>query len=107
MTPPIRMTYATAAVLTALAAGLEYGFDIAAATGLRRGTVYPILRRLEEADMVTGRWEPHETSREEGRPPRRYYALTAAGDAMVAAAIERFPAITGALHLAVRDTGRS
>lgn len=104
---PIRMTYATAAVLTALAAGLEYGFDIAAATGLRRGTVYPILRRLEEAGMVTGRWEAHETSRQEGRPPRRYYQLTAAGDAMADAANERFPTIAGALRPAARNTARS
>lgn len=103
---PVRMTYATAAVLAALAAGIEYGFDIAAATGLRRGTVYPILRRLEEVDMVEGRWEAHEASRQEGRPPRRYYELTSAGDAMAEAAVERFPAIAGALDPAVRRAAR-
>lgn len=107
MNLPIRMTYATAAVLTALASGIEYGFDIAAATGLRRGTVYPILRRLEEVDLVTGRWESHETSRHEGRPPRRYYELTQAGEAMASAAAERFPALEGTVRPAVRDTAGS
>lgn len=72
----IRMTYPTAAVLQALDRDLRYGFEIAQATGLRRGTVYPILRRLEEAGLVTSAWEEPEQHRDEGRPPRKYYRLT-------------------------------
>lgn len=99
----IRLTFATAAVLQALFAGREYGFDIAAATGLRRGTVYPILRRLEEAGMVASHWEDADPAHDEGRPPRKYYRLTGAGIELAGAADERFPA--AALTIAVH-TGR-
>ena len=72
-----RMTYPTAMVLQALAAGLRYGFEIAEATGLRPGSVYQVLRRLEDAGYARGEWEPAEEAHAEGRPPRRYYALRA------------------------------
>ena len=42
------MTYQTALVLEALAAGRHHGWDIMDATDLPSGTVYPILRRIEE-----------------------------------------------------------
>lgn len=56
----------------------HYGLELAKATGLRSGTLYPVLARLEGAGWIDGSWEkidPHT----EGRPPRRYYRLTAAG----------------------------
>lgn len=87
----IRMTYATARVLQALAEGLRYGFDIAAATGLRGGTVYPILRRLEDEGLVSSSWEDVEIGRREGRPPRKYYRLLADARERVEEARERFP----------------
>lgn len=87
----IRMTYATARVLQALAEGLRHGFDIAEATGLRGGTVYPILRRLEEEGVVRSSWEPAEVGRREGRPPRKYYRLLAQGHALADEARARFP----------------
>lgn len=49
MPPSARITYPTALVLLGLREGLIHGFDIIDATGLRSGTVYPILRRLEDA----------------------------------------------------------
>lgn len=87
----VRMTYATARVLQALDDGLLYGFDIAAATGLRGGTVYPILRRLEEEGLVTSSWEPVEIGRQEGRPPRKYYRLLGLAEDLVREARVRFP----------------
>lgn len=100
MPSSIRLTFATAAVLQALYAGREYGFDIAAVTGLRRGTVYPILRRLEDCGMLAGHWEDADPAHEEGRPPRRYYRLTRAGNELAVKAGERFPAaaLTIAAH---------
>ena len=71
----LRMTFATAMVLQGLAKGLRHGFDIADLTGIRGGTVYPILRRLERMGLVASEWEDVEISREEGRPTRRYYRL--------------------------------
>ena len=53
-----RLTRPTALVLIALARGLRHGFDVLDATGLESGTVYPILRRLEDAGLVRSHWEP-------------------------------------------------
>ena len=87
----IRMTYATAMVLQALDRGYRYGFDIAEATGLRGGTVYPILRRLEKAGMAGSQWERVQISRDEGRPPRKYYTVASAAAELVATARARYP----------------
>lgn len=85
------MTYATARVLQALDAGLRYGFDIAETAGIRGGTVYPILRRLEEEGLVRSSWERAEIGRREGRPSRKYYQLRASAQALVREAKDRFP----------------
>lgn len=75
MSPSFRMTYPTAMVLQALEAGHRYGFEIADVVGLRPGSVYQVLRRLEDAGYAEGRWEDAERAHAEGRPPRRYYTL--------------------------------
>ena len=87
------LTSATALVLDALARGCRHGFDILDATGLASGTVYPILRRLEEDGLAASKWEDAAKAQREQRPPRRYYELTAEGRAMSEAARDRFPAI--------------
>ena len=89
--PDIRLTYATAAVLQALGQGYRYGFDIADAARLRGGTVYPILRRLEESGFLSGHWEAARISRDEGRPARRYYRLNVSAEPLLATARERYP----------------
>ncbi|GLC25594.1 PadR family transcriptional regulator [Roseisolibacter agri] len=86
-----RLTRPTALVLLALARGLRHGFDVLDATGLESGTVYPILRRLEDAGLVRSHWEPVTESRDAGRPPRRYYELTGAGAEAVREARRRHP----------------
>ena len=87
----LRMTFATAMVLQGLAKGLRHGFDIVDLTGIRGGTVYPILRRLEGMGLVASEWEDVEISREEGRPARRYYRLREEAGPLVADAQRRFP----------------
>src|SRR5574341_679297 len=67
----MNVTYPTALVLEAIAAGVQHGFDIMDTTGLPSGSVYPILRRLEHEGLVRSRWEKHEIAQREGRPPRR------------------------------------
>jgi PadR family transcriptional regulator len=94
MSAPIRLTYPTAMVLQALDRGVTHGFDIIEATGVRSGTVYPVLRRLEEAGLVRSRWEPVAVARRENRPPRKYYELTPTADDLLAAARDRFPALS-------------
>jgi DNA-binding PadR family transcriptional regulator len=98
----IRMTYATALVLQALDGGHKYGFDIIDATRLRSGTVYPLLRRLEETGFVRSKWENVSIARSSNRPPRKYYELTKAAHELVANAKARFPSLS-----AVPDAGRA
>ena len=37
--------------------GYSFGFDIVDITGMPGGTVYPALRRLEDAGYLTSKWE--------------------------------------------------
>ncbi len=90
---PIRMTYATSMVLQALDRGFRYGFDILDATGLRSGTVYPLLRRFEESRLVRSKWEPVTAARAQNRPPRKYYELTKSAAPLVLEATRRFPTL--------------
>jgi PadR family transcriptional regulator, regulatory protein PadR len=74
----------------ALAHGVRHGFDIIDGTGLPSGTVYPILRRLEREAVVSARQEDAAIALQEQRPPRRYYELTAAGQAVLETAVARY-----------------
>ena len=94
MEKPIRMTYASAMVLQALDRGSRHGFDIIDATRLRSGTVYPLLRRFEDANLVRSEWEDVEIARGENRPPRKYYELTGAAQPMLDLARSRYPTLT-------------
>jgi PadR family transcriptional regulator PadR len=71
----------TRAVLHALLDQPEwsYGYDISRLTGLKSGTLYPMLARLAERGLLEATWEQ---SRVEGRPPRHLYRLSAAGAAL-------------------------
>jgi PadR family transcriptional regulator, regulatory protein PadR len=86
----VKLTYPTTLVLHALAQGFRHGFDILDVTGLPSGTVYPILRRLEEEGLVSADWEDVAIAREEQRPPRRYYEVTAAGHLLLKTALARY-----------------
>jgi PadR family transcriptional regulator PadR len=58
--------------------GEAYGLELSRATGLKSGTLYPVLDRLEGDGWVSSRWEesdPHEL----GRQRRRFYRLTSYG----------------------------
>jgi PadR family transcriptional regulator PadR len=54
----------------------RYGYDLSKETGLASGTLYPILMRLTDQQLLETAWEP---SDEPGRPPRHIYRLTADG----------------------------
>ena len=86
---PVRMTQVTALILHAVGSGHRYGFDIMDATGLASGTVYPALRRLEEAKLLRGRWEEAGPAQRAGRPQRRFYELTRAGEGAAAEAARK------------------
>lgn len=54
----------------------RYGYDLMKAAGLKSGTLYPLLGRLEDEELVTSAWE---TPQQDGQRPRKYYRLTAKG----------------------------
>jgi DNA-binding PadR family transcriptional regulator len=84
------LTHATALILQAVANGYLYGFDIIDITGLPGGTVYPALRRLEEAGHLSSQWEQPSLAQADQRPPRKYYELTRSGREALAEAVKRF-----------------
>jgi len=84
------LTYSSAVILRAVADGYLYGFDIIDMTGVPGGTVYPALRRLEEAGFLTSKWEKQSISQSEPRPQRKYYELTHAGRDALAEAVRRY-----------------
>jgi len=86
----MNVTLPTTLVLQAVARGHHHGFDVMDATGLPSGTVYPILRRLEREGLLDASWEDAAEARDEQRPPRRYYAITADGEALLVKARARF-----------------
>lgn len=67
-----------------LADGPTYGYEISArlaAGGLgpvKGGTLYPLLKRFEEAGRVRVEWRPGD-----GGPGRKYYVLTDEGHAVL------------------------
>ena len=84
------LTHSTAVILQAVANGYLYGFDIIAITGVPGGTVYPALRRLEEAGYLASKWEEQSIAQGEPRPARKYYELTRAGREALAEAVKRY-----------------
>ena len=69
----------TAEVLAALAAdpsAWRYGYELGLEVGLRSGSLYPILVRLSDRELLESRWEADAPA---GRPPRHLYRLTASG----------------------------
>ena len=79
----------TARVLRAVQDGHRHGADIMTATGHGGGTVYKVLRRLELRGHIAGHWEDARVAERERRPRRRYYRLTAEGEAELRRAISR------------------
>jgi PadR family transcriptional regulator PadR len=55
-----------------------YGLELAKAAGLKSGTIYPALARLESAGWLSSYWEEIDP-KEAGRPRRRLYRLTGEG----------------------------
>jgi PadR family transcriptional regulator, regulatory protein PadR len=87
---PSTLSMGAVAVLHAVASGHAFGFDVIDATGLTSGTVYPTLDRLEELGLLRSQWEDDDAAQRQGRPPRRNFAVTAAGARALAAALTRY-----------------
>ena len=53
----------------------KYGYDLSRSTGLKSGTLYPILMRMAERNLLETQWEAGEP----GKPPRHMYRFTPEG----------------------------
>ena len=60
--------------------GGMHGYEIIKTAGIKPGTLYPMLARLEDQGLLMSQWEPAAV---EGRPPRHRYSLTEAGRTFV------------------------
>lgn len=87
----------------------QHGYALARQTGLKSGTLYPILIRLADRGLVEARWQEEPVP---GRPRRHLYRLTAGGLAGATAALteaalaEAAPASTGVRQGASPRRGR-
>lgn len=59
-----------------------HGYDLCRQAGVKSGTLYPLLIRLEEQGYLEAEWQ---APAEPGRPPRHGYRLTATGRALARA----------------------
>ena len=78
MSSRLRLTPQTIQVLDAFLEDPKewrYGYDISRNTGLKSGTLYPILMRLADYRLLEANWEATEA----GKPPRHIYKLTPDG----------------------------
>jgi PadR family transcriptional regulator PadR len=76
---PSRFSAQTLSVLAALCdqpSEWRHGYALAKQTGLKSGTLYPILIRLADRGLVEARWQDEP---QPGRPRRHLYRLTADG----------------------------
>ena len=84
-------------VLALLARGESYAYEIASAlaagVGMGEGTIYPLMRRMQDDRLVETRLAESNSG-----PPRKYYRLTPAGRAAFAAQKREWRMFTDAVN---------
>ncbi len=85
-------------ILSIIKRGEAYPSDIAeemkeAGLHILEGTLYPLLTRLKNSEMVTYRWE--ESS---GGPPRKYFSLTEKGQSFYQELQQTWDELSGAVN---------
>lgn len=90
-------------VLAMLARQDGYAYDIASRLaqeiGMGEGTIYPLMRRMQADGLVTTYLEESSSG-----PPRKYYQLTKAGHAALAAQKAEWNAFTASVARVLSDT---
>jgi PadR family transcriptional regulator PadR len=81
-------TLAVLAELCATPTRWRHGYGIARDTGLKSGTLYPVLIRLADRGLVEACWEDEQPP---GRPQRHLYRLTPEGLVVATAALAQAP----------------
>jgi PadR family transcriptional regulator, regulatory protein PadR len=57
----------------------QYGYELSKQTGLKSGTLYPLLIRLSDQGLLESEWQEQQRP---GKPPRHAYRLTPSGLAL-------------------------
>ncbi len=90
-------------VLALLARGESYAYEIAstlaAGIGMGEGTIYPLMRRMQDDGLVATRLVESSSG-----PPRKYYRLTPAGRAALAAQKREWRAFADAVEQLLGDS---
>lgn len=74
-----RQTRALFSTLLEQPVAWRHGYELSKATGLKSGTLYPLLMRLSDQGLLESEWrEPLQP----GKPPRHVYRLTGTGLAL-------------------------
>ncbi len=77
----MRVTYSLVAVGSALMAdqwAQHWAYDLSLRSGVRPGTLYPMVNRMIDEGWLQAGWE-NGTAESLGRPPRRWLTLTDRG----------------------------
>lgn len=85
---PSAQTIAVLELLLADPQRWRHGYDMVKGLEIKSGTLYPILMRLEDRDILETRWEE---SPREGRPRRHLYRLSEEGTAWSREAVSTSP----------------
>jgi PadR family transcriptional regulator, regulatory protein PadR len=89
-------------VLALLSKGDNYAYEIASqmaeAVGMGEGTIYPLMRRMQNDDLVTTYLQESASG-----PPRKYYKLTKAGAAALTAQRAEWDAFEAAVAKILGD----
>lgn len=102
----IRMSLQTLRLLDALLlrpSEWHYGYDLSRATGLKSGTLYPILMRLKKHRWLEAHWE---TPQQPGRPSRHVYRLTSQGLELASQALREVQSRRATQEFAPQGPGR-
>lgn len=73
----------------------RYGYDLSQETGLKSGTLYPLLMRLSDQGLLEDEWMK---STKMGRPPRHVYRLTRNGISLATSLLDESPITRGRLY---------
>ena len=92
-------------ILRAIQSEARFGLDIIRATEMPSGTVYPVLARLKKKGLVRARWEDQRAADRDGRPRRRYYEVTAAGEDVLHKETERVATLATELGISGARSG--
>ena len=81
----------------------RHGYDIARETGVKSGTLYPILIRLADRGLLEASWEDEQPA---GRPRRHLYRLTSEGIARGSEALAEAQAPARTTRMPRRTVGQ-